>query len=91
MGVTVDDDLNISVAEYDNGGENTISPSIDSKTHRQLFSTLVKLSYPIILCELFQSLMPVGKGTYDEEILNLYVAISTYCANFIHFIIVFSS
>ncbi|KAL7478643.1 hypothetical protein ACHAW6_004402, partial [Cyclotella cf. meneghiniana] len=59
MGVSVDDDLNISVAEYDNGDENIIAPSIDSKTHRQLFSTLLKLSYPIILCELFQSLLPV--------------------------------
>ena len=80
MGVSVDDDLNISVAEYDNGDENIIAPSIDSKTHRQLFSTLLKLSYPIILCELFQSLLPVGKKTYDAQILNLQVAISMYCA-----------
>eukprot|EP00804_Cyclotella_cryptica_P027763 CCRYP_009191-RA/>CCRYP_009191-RA protein AED:0.07 eAED:0.07 QI:1484/1/1/1/0/0/3/663/517 len=59
MDVTVDDDVNTSVAECDIGDANIITPSTNPKTHRQLFSALLKLSYPIILCELFQSLLPV--------------------------------
>jgi Na+-driven multidrug efflux pump len=30
-----------------------------TKTHRALFCKLAQLSYPLILCELFQSLLPV--------------------------------
>jgi hypothetical protein len=70
MDETIDEETLLPIEDV-NLVPSTLEPKDDENSRRQLFVELVKLSYPLLLCEMFQYSLVLGKSLICSKDMSI--------------------